>query len=48
MGASVVAFKPMILCPNFVKRLATKISLVAAVQTVFIPGLKADSNWVGE
>jgi hypothetical protein len=48
MGASVVAFKPMILCPNFVKRLATKISLVVALQAVFIPGLKANSNWVGE
>jgi hypothetical protein len=38
----------MILCPNFVKRLAAKLSLVVAVQAVFTPGLKADSNWVGE
>jgi hypothetical protein len=38
----------MILCPNFVKRLATKLSLVVALQAVFIPGLKASSNWVGE
>jgi hypothetical protein len=38
----------MILCPNFVKRLATTISLVAVTQTVFAPGLKANSNWVGE
>jgi hypothetical protein len=38
----------MILCPNFVRRLSTKLSLVFALQAVFIPGLKADSNWVGE
>jgi hypothetical protein len=38
----------MILCPNFVKRLATKLSLVVALQAVFTPGIKADSNWVGE
>jgi hypothetical protein len=38
----------MILCPNFVKRLTTKLSLVAALQAVFIPGLRAESNWVGE
>jgi len=38
----------MILCPNFVKRLATAVSLVVSVQTVFTPGLKAESNWVGE
>jgi hypothetical protein len=38
----------MILCPNFVKRLAATVSLVASVQTVFTPGLKAESNWVGE
>jgi hypothetical protein len=38
----------MILCPNFVKRLATTVSLVAAAQTVFTPGLKAESNWVGK
>jgi hypothetical protein len=38
----------MILCPNFVKRLTTKLSLVVALQAVFTPGLKAESNWVGE
>jgi len=38
----------MLLCPNFVKRLAAVISLVTSVQTVFAPGLKAESNWVGE
>lgn len=38
----------MILCLNFVKRLAATVSLVAFVQTVFAPGLKAESNWVGE
>jgi hypothetical protein len=38
----------MILCPNFVRRLITKLSLVTALQAVFVPGLKADSNWVGE
>jgi hypothetical protein len=38
----------MILCPNFVKRLAATISLVAVVQAVFTPGLKANSNWVGK
>jgi len=38
----------MILCPNFVKRLTTKLSLVLVLQTVFTPGLKADSNWVGD
>jgi hypothetical protein len=38
----------MILCPNFVKRLAAQLSLVVGLQAVFMPGLKADSNWVGE
>jgi hypothetical protein len=38
----------MILCPNFVKRLAATVSLITVVQPVFTPGLKADSNWVGE
>lgn len=38
----------MILCPNFVKRLTAKLSLVIAIQTIFAPGLKAESNWVGE
>jgi hypothetical protein len=38
----------MILCPNFVKRLAATVSLVAITQTVFNPGLKAQSNWVAE
>ena len=38
----------MILCPKFVKRLATTVSLFLVSQTVFTPGLKADSNWVGE
>ena len=38
----------MILCRNFVRRLTAQLSLVAALQAVFIPGLKADSNWVGE
>ena len=37
MGASVVAFKPMILCPNFVKRLATKISLVCRTTSCIYP-----------
>jgi hypothetical protein len=37
----------MILCPNFVKRLTTKLILVVALQAIFIPGLKASSNWVG-
>jgi hypothetical protein len=38
----------MILCPNFVKRLAVTISLAAVTQAIFTPGLKAESNWVGE
>jgi hypothetical protein len=38
----------MILCRNFVRRLTAKLSLVVALQAVFVPGLKADSNWVGE
>jgi hypothetical protein len=38
----------MLLCPNYVKRLATVVSLIAATQAVFIPGLRANSNWVGE
>jgi hypothetical protein len=38
----------MILCPNFVKRLSAALSLVVSLQTVFTPGLKAESNWVGE
>jgi hypothetical protein len=38
----------MILCRNFVRRLTAKLSLVVALQSVFVPGLKADSNWVGE
>ena len=38
----------MILCPNFVRRLTAKLSLVVALQAVFVPGLKANSNWVGE
>jgi hypothetical protein len=38
----------MTLCPNFVKRLAAAVSLAVSVQAVFTPGLKADSNWVGE
>ena len=38
----------MTLCPNFVKRLATTVSLIVSVQAVFTPGLKAESNWVGE
>jgi hypothetical protein len=38
----------MILCPKFVKSVLTKLTLVLACQTVFIPGLKAESNWVGE
>jgi hypothetical protein len=48
METSVVAKKPMILCPNFVRGLTTKLSLIFALQAVFIPGLKAESNWVGE
>jgi hypothetical protein len=38
----------MILCPNFVKRLTAKLSLIVALQAVFAPALKAESNWVGE
>jgi hypothetical protein len=38
----------MTLCPNFVKRLATAVSLIVSTQAVFAPGLKAESNWVGE
>jgi len=38
----------MILCPNFVKRFTTKLSVLLLLQTVFTPGLKAESNWVGE
>jgi hypothetical protein len=36
----------MILCPNFLKRLTAKVSLVLLLNTVFIPGLRAQSNWV--
>jgi len=36
----------MIICPNFLRRLTAKLSLVFALQTVFVPGLKAESNWV--
>jgi hypothetical protein len=38
----------MILCPKFVKRTLTYLATALALQTVFIPGLKASSNWVGE
>jgi hypothetical protein len=38
----------MILCPKFVKRTLTYLATTLALQTVFIPGLKASSNWVGE
>jgi len=38
----------MILCRNFVRRLTAKLSLVVALQAVFVPGLKAESNWVRE
>jgi hypothetical protein len=38
----------MTLCPNFVRNLTTAVSLFISVQAVFTPGLKAESNWVGE
>jgi hypothetical protein len=38
----------MILCPNFVRRLVAKLSVILSLQAVFTPGLKAESNWVGE
>jgi hypothetical protein len=47
-GDQCCCIKPMILCPKFVKRLATAVSLFLVSQTVFTPGLKAESNWVSE
>jgi len=47
-GDQCCCINPMILCPKFVKRLATTVSLFLVSQTVFTPGLKAESNWVGE
>ena len=38
----------MILCPNFVRRLSAKLSIILSLQTIFTPGLKAESNWVRE
>ncbi len=38
----------MILCPNLVKRTLVYLATTLALQTVFIPGLRASSNWVGE
>jgi hypothetical protein len=38
----------MILCPKFVKHSLTHLAVALTLQTVFIPGLRASSNWVGE
>jgi len=38
----------MILCPNFVRRLIAKLSVIVTLQAVFSPALQAASNWVGE
>jgi len=38
----------MILCPKFVKRTLTHLAVVLTLQTVFVPALRASSNWVGE